>query len=269
MRGTFIVLKILLALSLPGSLFSQTPTTGFPPFGSFDKGSFDAVNRQNLNVNFSIPIVSQAGRGRSFNFAIVYDSLVWRNPNNYWAFMNGWKTGSPTGNVTFTQVGERCDSPPPYPPPTQHYFGFVYTDPAGTMHPFNLNYYAQNTCGFSPTGPTSGYATDGSGYFLNGVTRQVTNPQGFVVTGTAWTDANGNYLSAAQPNGNEFDWKDTAGHVVLKIITSATTTQYQVPITDGTFATYTLKWQNYNVKTSFGCPGITTEYSGTQNLPYE
>ena len=32
--------------------------TGFPPFGSFDTSQFDAVNRQNLNVNFAIPIVS-------------------------------------------------------------------------------------------------------------------------------------------------------------------------------------------------------------------
>ncbi len=37
------------------SAFAQDPATGFPPYGSFSHGLFDAVNRQNLNVNFAIP----------------------------------------------------------------------------------------------------------------------------------------------------------------------------------------------------------------------
>jgi len=56
--------------------------TGFPPFGSFDTSQFDAVNRQNLNVNFAIPIVSAPGRGISFSFAIIQDSLFWRKAGN-------------------------------------------------------------------------------------------------------------------------------------------------------------------------------------------
>lgn len=69
---------LLAILVFEPSAFAQAPTTGFPPYGSFENGRFDAVNRQNLNVNFALPIVSSPGRGMNFRLAVVYDSLVWQ-----------------------------------------------------------------------------------------------------------------------------------------------------------------------------------------------
>jgi hypothetical protein len=80
-RKTLPVLRtvVLLLLGL-ASAFAQNPdpNTGFPPFGSFSNGSFDHINRANLNVNFSIPIASINGRGISLPAAMVYDSLMWK-----------------------------------------------------------------------------------------------------------------------------------------------------------------------------------------------
>ena len=47
---------------------------GFPPFGSFSGGPFDTIDNANLNIHFEIPIVSKAGRGLPFKFAMNYDS---------------------------------------------------------------------------------------------------------------------------------------------------------------------------------------------------
>src|SRR5713226_4493458 len=62
-------------------LFSLAPCTlaqtGFPAFGSFERSGFDAVNRQNLNAVFVIPIMSTPGRGQSFQYALVNNSLLW------------------------------------------------------------------------------------------------------------------------------------------------------------------------------------------------
>ena len=75
---------LLVALILVSWTSAQAQTTGFPPYGSFAAGRFDAVNRQNLNVNFAIPVVSTPGRGIDFGFSIVYDSLIWRQSGGAW-----------------------------------------------------------------------------------------------------------------------------------------------------------------------------------------
>ena len=69
---------VLSAFLMAGAAWAQDPATGFPPYGSFEVGRFDAVNRRNLNVNFAIPIVSVPGRGTDFSFPLVYDSLIWQ-----------------------------------------------------------------------------------------------------------------------------------------------------------------------------------------------
>src|SRR6266404_2759922 len=60
-----------------GSALSQS-ATGLPPFGTFDGGTFDAVNVANLNVHFSVPVFSKPGVGLSFNYAQSYDGTVWQ-----------------------------------------------------------------------------------------------------------------------------------------------------------------------------------------------
>ena len=51
-------------------IYAQAPGTGAYPFASFDNRGFDSVNLGNLNTQFSIPIVSKAGRGLPFTYAI-------------------------------------------------------------------------------------------------------------------------------------------------------------------------------------------------------
>jgi len=51
--------------------------TGTPQFGSLESGGFDVINHQDLNVNFSIPVVSKPGRGMSVSLAMNYNSAIW------------------------------------------------------------------------------------------------------------------------------------------------------------------------------------------------
>ncbi|MGH9790376.1 MAG: hypothetical protein ACRD5W_04130, partial [Candidatus Acidiferrales bacterium] len=99
----------LLFVLLTGVVHAQDPATGFPPYGSFEGGRFDSVNRQNLNVNFSTPIVVSRGRGLSLSHAVVHDSLNWKRVGSTWSpvvngsgvFRWGWKTSDVTGKLTW------------------------------------------------------------------------------------------------------------------------------------------------------------------------
>ncbi len=54
-------------------------------YGSFEQGSFDTVNRQDLNANFAMPTLDQNARGLGFHFAVTHNSLVWQNVNSAWS----------------------------------------------------------------------------------------------------------------------------------------------------------------------------------------
>ncbi len=194
----------MVLLSFPVVSSAQIPATGIPVFGSVDRGAFDAVNRQDLNANFSIPITTSPGRGGTFSFGIVYDTLIWRKSGNAWAPVTdstgaatwGWKS-SPSGFTSYTEVSGLCDTVPAthYP----HYFNYIYTDTVGTKHPFAVNFYLPNNCDLNPQGPRTGIATDGSGFMLDATNPQspkVSAPSGTTVTGASLTDANGNFASA-------------------------------------------------------------------------
>src|SRR6266404_7404646 len=103
---------ILLTCSLlfAYSAYAQDPQTGIPPFSSVQALGLDAINRQNLNVNFSIPISSSPGRGINFSFPIVNDSLLWKkSSSSAWTPVVdgsgsptwGWKTTLPVGTTRY------------------------------------------------------------------------------------------------------------------------------------------------------------------------
>jgi hypothetical protein len=75
--------RILSIFALPvwflvcSSVYAQNSGVGFPQYGSMQQGGIDAINLQNLNAHFEIPVVSVPGRGTNFNYSLVYDSLVW------------------------------------------------------------------------------------------------------------------------------------------------------------------------------------------------
>jgi hypothetical protein len=266
-------LLLLFSLLFPLAAQAQGPITGMPPFGSFQTSSFDTIDRFNMNVNFSIPIVSSPGRGLPLNFAIVYDSSVWwrpPTPPNWTANTGGgWKLNFPTGRLNYWTQATRCDTiPVTY---VTRYYNFTFTDAAGTVHPIGLNFYQTNSCDLNPQTPRSGSASDSSGYLAvatapNNIT--VKGKSGTIVGAPSMIDSNGNSYSSTVVNSSETDWIDSAGHTALKVIASGTNILYEYPDTTGAYQTATLKQQSYNVKTNFAC-SLVTEYTGTQTLPYE
>src|SRR5579884_3393382 len=61
---------------------------GTPPFQSFGGGP-DIINLGNLNVHYSFPVFSRAGRGSSFSYALGYDSSVYTKAGTVWIFSGG------------------------------------------------------------------------------------------------------------------------------------------------------------------------------------
>src|SRR5712692_6365356 len=156
MKRYAFLLPAFVLLAVPA--LAQGPATGFPPYGSFEAGRFDAVNLQNLNVNFSFPIVHTPGRGLDFNFAVVYDTLIWTKVNNAWVPVTdangnptwGWKTKTPFGAVKLDSNIDRClyldDYGVPQTEYTTRYDNYRYLDPAGTVHPFfGIRWYSDAT----------------------------------------------------------------------------------------------------------------------------
>ncbi len=265
--------RLALLLLLTCAVHELTAQTGFPLWGSFETSSFDAVNRQNMNVNFSIPLVSTPSRGGSFDYTLVYDSLIWTKNGTAWTPVTdgngtvtwGWKDNQPLGATKFLHGNVFCDTQPPTSSP--HYFLYSYTDGGGTKHNFGLDFYLVPTaCQFN-TGPRTGYATDGSGYYIDASSAGapvIYSPSGDKITGTR-TDSNGNYISAIVVNSSETDYKDTNGRVTLKKIKiSNTQTQYQILDQTGSYANViaTATYAPMNVKTNFACSGIS-DYTAT------
>ncbi len=269
------------ALVFLGFLFvavarAQGPATGFPLYGSFENGGFDAVNRQNLNVNFGIPVVSSPGRGINLGFAIVQDSLIWQKSSSgtYWTPVTdstgvaiwGWKKTAVTGSIPYKKFTFTCVRDNGSRFTATQYSSYAYVDSAGTRHPFSVSFSIPDCTG----GVETGYATDGSGYYVDANSPDspiVFSPGGVKITndGTL-TDPNENFLSKVVVSSSETDWKDSTGRVALKIVTSGSTIQYQVQDTTGAWQTTTLNLQTLNIKTNFGCSGVV-EYTGTASVP--
>lgn len=266
-------MRRLLGICLVVSATLTTAQTGMPLWSSFETSAFDVVNRQNLNVNFSIPLVSSPSRAGSFNYALVYNSLIWTKNGTAWSPVSdananpiwGWRDNQPLGATTFSHSNVFCDTQPPTSAP--HWFNYKYTDGGGTVHSFPLNFYSVATaCQFN-TGPTKAGAVDGSGYLIDASSPSgpiVYSPSGDTIVGTR-TDSNGNFISGIVVNGSETDFKDTNGRVtVKKIKNSNTQTQYQILDQTGSYANViaTATYTSKNVKTHFACAGVS-EYTAT------
>src|SRR5262249_53300820 len=88
---------------------AQNTGTGIPRFGSFTGGTpFDVVNNQNLNVHFTLGLVSIATRSGAFSFAAINDSQMWKPINSVWTPATnaaglptwGWTIGNPNGGLS-------------------------------------------------------------------------------------------------------------------------------------------------------------------------
>ncbi len=262
------------------SAFAQSPATGFPMYGSFQQDRFDAVNRWNLNVNFAVPIVSAPARGGNFQFNVAYNSLIWTLSGNTWSPVTntsgsptwGWNTSSVVGTLPYETSSGSCtyldDSGRTVSVRTISYFNYAFVEPSGTLHPFDVSVLlAPDACGGS-TLPQTGYATDGSGYYLvASPAPTVYSPAGIIISNTGtMTDTNGNYVSRVVVSSSETDWKDTVGRISLKIITNTGYTDYQYLDNSGTYQTIRMNLATFQIKTNFGCSAII-EYTGSASLP--
>ncbi len=273
-RAIAAIAFLLVVVTMPLIDYAQATGTGFPAFGSLQSGDFDSVNLQNLNVSLAIPIVNHPGRGLGFQYGLAYNSLIFSKvsgASTSWGISDGWAPDS-LGYVTFqrTTPGICLQFPGMI-----LFNNYTFTDPAGTSHPFPIQTATSNNCGFGNV--RSGYATDASGYFMDISSNPtiVRAPDGtkFAITSGSQnpvvTDVNGNQvLSSVDPNGGT-DWSDTLGQTVLKIISIfsptglLSETDYSRLAVDGTYQTIAKKFQPFNVKTNFGCTGISDYTSGS------
>lgn len=277
-----LLASFLVIFSATESGYAQQ--TGYPPFGSFQIGDFDGINLQDLNVNFSIPVVTSAGRGMNLRLPIVYDSLMWLNSGGAWTPVTdakgnatwGWKEDLPAGQVSYTTSTQqfKCFNPGPgwFWATKTIYSNYSYIDPAGTVHAFPNRVTDDQDCWGTITGTLTGSAQDASGYYLDSSTPDspvLTNPGGLKSPVSTVVDTNGNYITQAV-NGSETDWTDTVGRVAAKVITGSSSTQYKFLDGSGTntYQTATLNLTSTTIQTKFSCSNVV-EYNGTASLPTE
>lgn len=264
MKRAMVAVAVVLFVMTAGATKAQTVLpTGFPPFGSFESrpGVGDSVNRQDLNINFQIPIISKQGRGLNSSFSLVYNSSIWELNGTYWSLVPypdgspGWNLKEITGYVTSQSTSTMCH-------PTGvsvHAYNYVYIEPNGTRHLLPLN--ITTSCSGKITGTTSGYATDSSGYYAGQFADVITDPSGTQTNpGSQVMDSNGNYMTVS--NG----FTDSTGNAALQITPGTSSNTYQYQDTTGTYQTITVALQNYNIKTNFGCSNVS-EFTGGTTFP--
>lgn len=251
---------VLIASQHPAS---AQQVAGTPPFGTFGGGHFDVINLANLNVHFSVPVITKAGRGMPFVFALNYDSSIWKpqdvNEVTTWRPASGWGWQGEivAGSLIYERfVGGACLG-------NTQYRG--YTDPSGTFHPIPVTV---TSC----SGPTTKTATDGSGFVLVAdyvpENSTVYSPAGLIFkppislgsTGSV-TDSNGNRISIQTGSTNTYT--DTLGATVLTSSIPANFVRaYTYTAPSGANASVTVNYTSFSVQTNFGAPGVT-EYGPT------
>jgi RHS repeat-associated protein len=249
------------------------------------------VNNANLNVHFSIPVMSRAGRGGfSFSYALSYDSSMWMPSSGYWyptqyqTLEWGWRGTAEafTGYVTYVKTQGSCYHQGHGWEYYDIYTFGTYDDPTGTNHPINAQVSPGNTCPGSPPLNRSITATDGSGlkFAVSYVPyAQVFTPSGLTITPplNSASPTSGS-SSISDPNGNSITGNyssssaaliDTLGSTQAPTLTvtgsptsSPMTYTYTGPYGN---ATVTVKYTNYTIQTNFGCPNII-EYNKS-NVP--
>ena len=193
-------------------------------------------------------------------------------------------TAGPVGFLTFQRTKLDC----PTTPDTVD-TNWVFTDLAGTPHFYNAIVYVSGPCQLQQ-GTNRVYGTDASGFLLDANHKIVYAPDGtkFTFTSTTSQDSNGNFIQAlptiTDPNGNqitgiknlttgETDWTDSLNQIVLKITSLfnnpnnlLSEIDYSRLAVDGSYQVIAAKYQVFNVKTNFGCTGITEYTSGSVGL---
>jgi RHS repeat-associated protein len=242
------------------------------------------IDLANLNVHLDIPVVNKAGRGgMNFTYDLNYDSSVWypvgASGSQVWTPVSNWGwrgvTEIETGYVSYSSVTT------PWCLHAGEYYGqqitdsnWVYHDQFGISHPFIgeviITEGAPAYCNGSTTN-LHATSADGSGAVLttsggNGV---ITYTNGQVVTApinttagaASMTDRNGNIISV-NSSGVFTDTLNVSALTAAGSGTAASPVTFTYKAPSGASPEYKMNYTAYNIKTNFGCTGIT-EYSAS------
>ncbi len=275
-NGQKLVLAFLLLVLTPSIAAGQI-ATGTPPFASFGGGPFDVINLGNLNVHFSIPVFSKAGRGMPFNYGLSYDSSVWypvgaSGAQSWMPVSNGGWQGqgaAQMGSVSYSTAviicyiidhGQRIENGS-----RDTYSNWIYVDRVGTRHSFGGSTFVTDGTTSPCTGSSqtlTSIATDGSGYTLNVTSATVptiTSPDGaqfsWPASGANATDRNGNQFTYTSSTGVFKDTLNTTALTISGTAPNPVTMSYTAPA--GNSAPTKITYKTYTVATNFGASGIS------------
>lgn len=263
--------------------------TGTPPYGSFSGGP-DIVNEANLNVHLSIPVVQKAGRGLPFYYVLSYDSSVWYpvgvSGSQTWTPVTNWGwrgiTEAQTGYVSYKTTQNSCCYPCGQFGTWYYwttYWDWKYHDSLGTVHPFNVTVSTWNSsipCGGGAPYSMTGTSTDGSGYTMTvtaspSVTslksrsgKTIVAPLGQPSGSGTVTDSNGNKV-----NTDGTDFFDTLSSTTPVLnVSGAAPVNYKYYNPAGSQVWVVVSSTTQNIKTNFGCSGVTEYTQSGVSLVY-
>ncbi len=260
---------------------------GSTPYGVNIPVENGFINVSNGNLHLEFPLATHPQRGAlSLNERIVYDSRIWmfspfgtHGSYHWWPYnipgsnssnnSGGWRfvQGNEPGTISYVGVSYSstpCPSDPNFPSPggggaSSNGTGTIsWTEPNGTVHPFNAAFsFYEDDCNSIPytQSISPGSASDGSGFSIkddgNGNPLVIDNngtqisPQVIDRYGNLWsTDGNGNLV-------------DDTGRVPVIVTQSGNVTYYDVlapngPINNnGTRVRYTVTSASVPVATNF------------------
>jgi hypothetical protein len=221
----------------------------------------------------------------NLDFNLVYNSSFWLQHSGTWVpssylYPSGSSIGltitGPMGHGGHTTTSGSCMV---WVPPVGRTLGFwkteyyttysnyYFTDANGTVHFFPITWVndsAAPDCGLGGfSSPYAASSSDGSGIAYDPTSDSVTYPSGAKQVGTSiggsntLYDPNGNYISKTSGG----TWTDTSGRAALVVTPGSSSTTYQVYDPTGAYQTITVLYQSYNIKTNFGCSGISEYFA--------
>lgn len=279
-QGCRNLLLVVLLLSASFSPSRSVAQSGMPPHGSFVARKIDTINLSNLNVHISIPLLQKQSRGYRIWYELSCDTNFYTSGNVYpqafpeWpgpGCMIGWRTSKQASNVEYLVTPSLCDPyNEPYGPYSYAYGDFESIDNNNTRHIYNVNTIDSTECGGSST-TNSGYAIDGSGYYLTatGAATTVTDRNGVSSTsdiGDTPMDANGNMITEST-SGNTSALTDTSGAQWTQTATpysqgSPYTSTLTYRDSNGTTQNITATWEPYTIEAT--PDGVSLPYGPTQ-----
>jgi RHS repeat-associated protein len=298
-RHRWILLLVFSALlgastAVPLKAQSYLQNIGVPPFTTTIPVENGFINAANGNLHLEIPLGSFPQRGgRAVTAVLMYDSTIWYPLFDVTLQWSPTNTSTPIFNAPSYAAGWRpvtsvdpgifhlgvlesgyCAYSDDYTYTT--YSPWIYSGPDGTQHSFAVTTEEPNYpghCGNTGFPNASGYASDGSGYYIS--ITNYTNATVYAPDGTSMVppsngtwgpikDSNGNLYSQTG-NGLPAGWKynDTLNRTFVLETNNANgnPVNYNVENAEGGTSTFTVKLGTINVNTSFGQSGVL-EYSG-------